>query len=154
VAQAAASAEYRSKDPKDVRVLVVGPTGYIGKYVVQECIKRGYNTVAFSRPKAGIKGKLSMDDVRKEFAGADVKFGDVTDLDSIRKVAFENKVDVVISCLASRTGAERPLSEAELGLLMMLGAGMGAAGSTALRGSAGGAYAAHRAAAGGPQAAL
>jgi divinyl chlorophyllide a 8-vinyl-reductase len=91
-----------------VRVLVVGPTGYIGKYVVNECLRRGYDTVAFSRPKAGIKGKLSMDDVKKGFAGADVRFGDVTDPESIRKVAFDSKVDVVISCLASRTGGRPP----------------------------------------------
>ena len=32
---AVASGEYRSKAPKDIRVLVVGPTGYIGKYVVK-----------------------------------------------------------------------------------------------------------------------
>lgn len=65
-----AVADYREKAPKDTRVLVVGPTGYIGKYVVKELIARGYNVVAFSREKAGVKGKMSKDDTVREFAGA------------------------------------------------------------------------------------
>ena len=57
-APAAAGSDFRTRAPKDVRVLVVGPTGYIGKYVVKELIKRGYNVVAFAREQAGIKGKM------------------------------------------------------------------------------------------------
>ncbi len=34
-------------------------------------------------------------------------FGDVKDVASIQKAAEENKVDVVVSCLASRTGGWR-----------------------------------------------
>ena len=59
---AADSADYRSKENKDIRVLVVGSTGYIGKFVVKELIKRGYNVVAFAREKSGVGGKASMDD--------------------------------------------------------------------------------------------
>ncbi|EKX36860.1 8-vinyl reductase [Guillardia theta CCMP2712] len=90
--------------PEDVRVLVAGCTGYIGRYVTKELISRGYKVVAFSREKSGVGGKKSMDDVVKDFKGADVRFGDVTDLESLRSVAFKDKVDVVVSCLASRTG--------------------------------------------------
>ncbi|KAG1666143.1 hypothetical protein FOA52_011554 [Chlamydomonas sp. UWO 241] len=107
VSAAAANPDYRSKAPKDVRVLVVGPTGYIGKFVTNELIKRGYDVVAFSRPKAGIKGKMSKEDTTKEFPGATVCFGDVADPKSIRDVAFEKQVDVVVSCLASRTGGKK-----------------------------------------------
>lgn len=103
-APSAKGEDFRQKEPKDIRVLVVGATGYIGKFVVKELIKRGYNVVAFAREKSGIGGKASMDDTRKEFAGADVRFGDVTDTASLRRVAFRDKVDVVVSCLASRTG--------------------------------------------------
>lgn len=53
------------REPKDVRILVVGPTGYIGKFVVKELIKRGFNVVAFSRESAGIKGKLGKADIQK-----------------------------------------------------------------------------------------
>lgn len=40
----------------------------------------------------------------QELAGAEVRFGSVLDLDSLRKEAFKDRVDVVVSCLASRTG--------------------------------------------------
>ncbi len=62
---AAATADYRSKDNKDIRVLVVGSTGYIGKFVVKELVKRGYDVVAFAREKSGVGGKASMEDTVK-----------------------------------------------------------------------------------------
>ncbi|KXZ55167.1 hypothetical protein GPECTOR_3g314 [Gonium pectorale] len=99
--------DYRQRAPKDVRVLVVGPTGYIGKFVVKELVQRGYNVVAFAREQAGIKGKMGKEDTLKEFPGADVRFGSVLDQDSLRKVAFKEPVDVVVSCLASRTGGKK-----------------------------------------------
>jgi hypothetical protein len=43
----------------------------------------------------------------QEFAGAQVVFGDVTDLQSLRDTAFSQPVDVVVSCLASRTGGKK-----------------------------------------------
>ena len=104
VQAAAAGDDYRQRAPQDIRVLVVGATGYIGKFVVKELIKRGYNVVAFSREKSGVGGKQSMDAVKKDFEGADVRFGDVTDETSLERVAFTEPVDVVVSCLASRTG--------------------------------------------------
>ena len=96
--------DYRSRAPQDVRVLVVGPTGYIGKFVLRELVHRGYNVVAFAREKSGIGGKQGMEEVKREFPGADVRFGDVGDPASIEAVAFREPVDVVVSCLASRTG--------------------------------------------------
>ena len=58
---AAQANDYRSREPKDVRVLVVGPTGYIGRFVTKELIQRGYQVVAFAREKSGIGGKSSKD---------------------------------------------------------------------------------------------
>jgi divinyl chlorophyllide a 8-vinyl-reductase len=43
----------------------------------------------------------------KEFPGVDVRFGDVNDIQSLEKVAFSEPVDVVVSCLASRTGGKK-----------------------------------------------
>lgn len=88
-------------------MLVVGPTGYIGKFVVKELIERGYQVVAFAREKSGIGGKSSKDQTAKEFEGAEVRFGDVSDPESLRTVAFKDKVDAVVSCLASRTGGKK-----------------------------------------------
>ena len=61
--------DYRQRPHKDVRVLVVGATGYIGKYVVRELVARGYSVVAFSREKSGIGGKASMEDTHKVRGG-------------------------------------------------------------------------------------
>jgi len=85
-------------------VLVVGATGYIGRFVTKEMISRGYKVIAMSREASGVGGKKSMDDVKKDFEGAEVVFGSVKDKESIREKAFAGKVDVVVSCLASRTG--------------------------------------------------
>lgn len=101
---AAATGDYRSRPNNEVRVLVVGATGYIGKFVVKELVARGYNVVAFAREKSGIGGKSSTDATKKELTGADVRFGDVGDMKSLASVAFKDPVDVVVSCLASRTG--------------------------------------------------
>jgi divinyl chlorophyllide a 8-vinyl-reductase len=60
---------------------------------------------ALAREKAGIKGKMSKEDTQKEFSGARVVFGDVTDVASISGAAFDQPADVVVCCLASRTGA-------------------------------------------------
>ena len=132
----AASAEYRGRQPKDVRVMVVGATGYIGKYVVKELLRRGYSVTAFARHRSGIKGKSSQEDVIRvrgcpkngpeascaahktgvqvratqlrlqEFEGAQVQFGDVTDPQSLTQNGFVQPVDVVVSCMASRTGGK------------------------------------------------
>ena len=42
----------------------------------------------------------------QEFEGADVRFGSVADIESLSTVAFSEPVDVVVSCLASRTGGK------------------------------------------------
>lgn len=88
------------------QVLVVGATGYIGKYVVRELCAQGYDVTAFVREKSGIGGKAGKDDATKMFPDATVKFGSVADVDSIRDDAFgaSGGYDVVVSCLASRTG--------------------------------------------------
>ena len=47
-----------------------------------------------------------MGNLMQEFEGADVKFGDVQNVESLRTVGFAQPVDVVVSCLASRTGGK------------------------------------------------
>lgn len=104
---ATAPADYRLKPREQQRVLVVGATGYIGKYVVKELLARGYDVVVFARSRSGIGGKASADETRAMFEGADVRFGDVTDVSSLAATAFGQPVDVVVSCLASRTGGKK-----------------------------------------------
>ncbi|KAI3469439.1 hypothetical protein Pfo_026102 [Paulownia fortunei] len=97
---------FRRKNPKDINVLVVGSTGYIGKFVVKELVERGFNVIAIAREKSGIRGKNSKEETLGVLSGANVCFSDVTKLESLEK-SIENlgiSVDVVVSCLASRTG--------------------------------------------------
>ncbi|GMI69799.1 3,8-divinyl protochlorophyllide a 8-vinyl reductase, PALE-GREEN AND CHLOROPHYLL B REDUCED 2 [Hibiscus trionum] len=53
------SASFRNKNPKAINVLVVGSTGYIGKFVVKELVNRGFNVIAVAREISGIRGKNS-----------------------------------------------------------------------------------------------
>ena len=59
--------------------------------------------MGLSIPSSGISLRLLCS---QDFNGADVRFGDVSNKDSLRSVAFSEPVDVVVSCLASRTGGK------------------------------------------------
>ncbi len=88
------------------RVLVFGATGTIGHATVRALMHRGYEVTCFVRPRAGAGGRLNKDGVAKLLEGARLAFGNVTDPDSIRREAFGlEQFDVILSCLASRTGA-------------------------------------------------
>ena len=63
--QAEAEPDYRTRSKQDVRVVVAGSTGYIGKYVTKELIKRGYDVVALAREKSGVGGKQSKEQVQQ-----------------------------------------------------------------------------------------
>ena len=90
------------------RVFVLGATGTIGRACVRALLRRGYEVVCFVRPRAGVKGALTPDDMRKLFAGATVRFGDVVDPASLARDGFcGERFDAMVSCLASRTGAPK-----------------------------------------------
>ena len=76
------------------RVLLLGATGTIGRAVLHELMARGHHVVCFVR---------STDAVLPE--GVDVRSGDVTDAASVERDAFCGETfDVVVSCMASRSG--------------------------------------------------
>lgn len=99
--------------PSSVHVVIFGATGYIGKFVTKEFMRRGYRVTVFVREKSGVGGKQSPEDVRNNFESASVVFGDVTDARQVAR-AFESRPEgadaseqestIVVSCLASRTG--------------------------------------------------
>ncbi|CAN1164460.1 Divinyl chlorophyllide a 8-vinyl-reductase, chloroplastic [Linum perenne] len=97
---------FRSKNPRDINILVVGSTGYIGKFVAKELVSRGFNVIAIAREKSGIKGQKSKDETLNELKGANVCFSNVTHLETLEKSLDDLgiPIDVVVSCLASRTG--------------------------------------------------
>ncbi|TLU83441.1 MAG: NAD(P)-dependent oxidoreductase [Chlorobium sp.] len=96
------------KAAKKVRIFVVGATGYIGKFVVRELVKRGHDVVSFARERSGVGSKTGADETREQLKGSEVRFGDVSSLDSLLKNGIRGEhFDVIVSCLTSRNGGIR-----------------------------------------------
>ncbi|PZF75671.1 epimerase [Aestuariivirga litoralis] len=77
------------------RVMLLGATGTIGRAAAQALIADGHRVVCFVRP--GASGLPE---------GSVVRFGQVTDPASLRRDGFAGeRFDVLVSCLASRSGA-------------------------------------------------
>ncbi len=90
------------------RVFVIGATGTIGQSTVRALLRRGHEVVCFVRPRAGVGGRLSAEDSARLLAGATVRVGDVRDATSLARDGFCGEhFDVLVSCLASRTGAPK-----------------------------------------------
>jgi divinyl chlorophyllide a 8-vinyl-reductase len=92
--------------------VVAGATGYIGKWVVQEANRQGYNTIALVRDKSKIESKEGQALYGKHFSGAEIVECDVCDPEQLTKtmkqIASEKgSIDGIISCLASRSGIKK-----------------------------------------------
>jgi divinyl chlorophyllide a 8-vinyl-reductase len=84
-----------------LRVLLAGATGYIGRFVAHELVRRGHDVVAIVRPPAGPDGLAS---VQRALAGCDLRVASVTDPAALTAAVGEERFDAVISCIASRSG--------------------------------------------------
>ncbi len=94
-----------SSTDQSKRIFVVGATGYIGKFVVRELVSRGYDVVSFARERSGVGASSSTEETRKQLKGSEVRFGDVSSMDSLLKNGIKGEgFDVVYSCLTSRSG--------------------------------------------------
>ncbi len=90
------------------RVFVIGATGTIGQAAVRALLRRGHEVVCLVRPKAGVGGSLRPDDIAKLLPGATIRVGDVGNAASLARDGFcGERFDVLVSCLASRTGAPK-----------------------------------------------
>jgi divinyl chlorophyllide a 8-vinyl-reductase len=88
------------------RVFVIGATGTIGRATVRALLRRGHEVVCLVRPRAGVGGALTPADSAQLLPGATVRVGDVADAASLARDGFRGeRFDVLVSCLASRTGA-------------------------------------------------
>jgi divinyl chlorophyllide a 8-vinyl-reductase len=84
----------------------LGATGTIGQATVRALVGRGHEVVCFVRPQAGVGGALGPQELARRLPGAELRYGEVTNPSSLARdgIAGE-RFDVLISCLASRTGA-------------------------------------------------
>jgi len=90
------------------RVFVIGATGTIGRATVRALLRHGHEVVCLVRPRAGFGGALTAEDSAKLFPGATLRVGDVGDATSLARDGFRGeRFDVLVSCLASRTGAPK-----------------------------------------------
>ena len=90
-------------------VVIAGATGYIGKAVVQESVKRGYKTVALVRDLSKLEAEEGQWAYGDCFRGATVVECNVQDAESLKSTlsSLSPRVDTVISCLASPSGNKK-----------------------------------------------
>ena len=86
-----------------MRVLLAGATGYIGRAVLRELVSAGHEVIALVRPGRALSVGTS-DDASKDQSGT-VTIVEVAITPDEDWTAPLPKADVVISCLASRSGA-------------------------------------------------
>ena len=89
--------------------VIAGATGYIGRAVVQESVRQGYETYALVRD-----AEKAADEFADDLEGATILECNVCDPESleesfaqISEQAPTGKIDLVCSCLASRSGIKK-----------------------------------------------
>jgi divinyl chlorophyllide a 8-vinyl-reductase len=90
------------------RIFVLGASGTIGQATVRALVRGGHEVVCFVRPRSGVRAALGPQEMTRLLPGAQLRLGDVTDPASLARDGFAGEhFDVLVSCLASRTGAPK-----------------------------------------------
>jgi divinyl chlorophyllide a 8-vinyl-reductase len=86
----------------------VGATGTIGRAAARELVRQGHELVCFVRPSAKNGSPLTVEGAAAMFPGAAVRLVEVSDPALLARDGFRGEgFDVVVSCMASRTGAPK-----------------------------------------------
>ncbi len=94
--------------PPRRRVCLVGATGAIGRTTARALVAQGHELVCFARPPREPSASRGPEDLAALFPGATVRLVEVSDPASLARDGFRGeRFDVVVSCLASRTGAPK-----------------------------------------------
>jgi divinyl chlorophyllide a 8-vinyl-reductase len=94
--------------PSTLRVCLLGATGTIGRATLRVLLKRGHSVTCFVRPGVSDVQTLLPEGDNARIDRAIVKFVDVSKHQSIARDGFQGeKFDVIVSCMASRTGAPK-----------------------------------------------
>jgi len=87
-----------SASPAPRRVFLLGGSGTIGRATARALVARGHEVVCFLRPQSPGSSDLP--------EGVEARFGDPRDAASLAREGFRGEAfDVIVSCIASRTGA-------------------------------------------------
>lgn len=87
------------------RVFVIGGTGTIGRAAVRALVSRGHHVTCLVRPSANDGDATMHAEASARVSGAVVWVGDITDPGALERDGFRGeRFDVLLSCLASRTG--------------------------------------------------
>ncbi|MEI7784553.1 MAG: NAD(P)H-binding protein [Betaproteobacteria bacterium] len=88
------------------RVFVLGASGTIGQATVQALVAAGHEVVCFLRRPSGSTGAGTRPAAALD--GAMLRYGRVSDAASLARDGFQGeRFDVLLSCMASRTGAPK-----------------------------------------------
>lgn len=89
-----------------MRIALFGATGTIGQATAKALLEAGHEVVCPVRSRAGYQGRLTIEKTRALLSGAEVHFGEAAAGFGMPPDFFtRERIDAVISCIASRTGA-------------------------------------------------
>ena len=110
-----------TSDTAGVKLVVAGASGTIGRAVVSECTARGYAVTALVRGPGA--------DPLEELRSAQICNLDLSDPSAVTLALEEIAPDVVISCIASRSGSPKDTKAVDLDANLTLLAASEAAGA-------------------------